>query len=128
MSEANLVPEANFEAMENLKRTEKVNRRARKERETRRRKMLVDQRSATSELEKKEAYGAMMEGLAATSTKMRLEAKEKWEAKKRKEIGDKARDERVQVQATVRVENAEVASRGGRSSRGTPRPGSTPPS
>ena len=108
VSEAKLVPEANYEAMENLKRTEKVNRRARKERETRRRKMLVDQRNASSELDKKEGYAAMMEGLAATSTKMRLEAKEKWEAKKRREIADGERDQKVEVHAAIRVENAEM--------------------
>ncbi|GMH87029.1 hypothetical protein TrVE_jg13490 [Triparma verrucosa] len=111
ISEAKLVPEANFEAMENLKRTEKVNRRARKERETRRRKMFVDQKNASAELEKKEAYGAMMEGLASTSIKMRNDAMAKWEIKKRKEIEAEERESRVSLKVTTRVESAEIALR-----------------
>ncbi|GMH73721.1 hypothetical protein TrLO_g14525 [Triparma laevis f. longispina] len=111
ISEAKLKPEANFEAMENLKRTEKVNRRARKERETRRRKMFVDQKNASADLEKKEAYGAMMEGLASTSIKMRNDAMAKWEVKKQKEIEAEERDNRTLLQYTTRIETAEIALR-----------------
>ena len=107
ISEAKLTPEGNHELMENLKRAEKVNKKARKERETRRRKMLVDQSRAQAELEKKEAYSMMMEGLAETSRKMRESAQKSWEQKKMKEIESSRRDKAIALKVSQRVDTQE---------------------
>jgi len=107
VKEASLDPSGNYEAMENLHRAAKVNKKATKERETRRRKMQVDQNVAQRELSKREAHGMMMEGLARSARETREANYGAWEMKKKKEIEGMERYERVDIMSTVRVSKQE---------------------
>jgi hypothetical protein len=85
VTEAKFGEAGNYEVMENLHRAEKVNRKARKERETRRRKMLVEQNAAKTELAKREAGREMMEGMKKEAVLRRQKAERDWQEKREKE-------------------------------------------
>jgi len=105
VGDAGLGPDGNFEVMENLHRAEKVNRRARKERETRRRKMQVEQENAREELQRKEAGRMMMEGMRNEADDRRRIAAGQWELRRSKERALRAKNSSLE---TKRVEREEV--------------------
>jgi len=104
---SNLKASANFETMEVLKQTEKINKRARKERETRRRKMIVDQNKAQSELHKREAHDMMMEGLAISAREMREVNERAWVGKKEKAMLNNRKMNNLEEKADRRTEEAD---------------------
>jgi len=105
---ANLVPESNFETMEILHGNEKVNAKARKERSTRRRKMVVDQAKAQEELEKRKAHEMMMEGMARVQRKQREIAGKEWEERVRRERDDRRVEEEIEEGRRRREEKSEL--------------------
>ena len=105
VSEYDLSPSKNFEMMEVLKRKEKANARARKERETRRRKLLVDQRAATSDLEAAAYADGLLAGIVSESRMNREQAAADWELRKRAERREADTEEGLRARAAAREDD-----------------------